>query len=735
MKNLIFVSILLLLISTTVSSQQGWFTNFQNADLMLSGVDFNNTGGALSFNHPSGIASDGTRFLLCDRFNNRILIWNSLPIKWNDLPDLVLGQRNFTSNNPDTTKGGLNFPGNVSIALNGKVVVADSYNDRILIWNDFPTQNGQAANVLISLPQISPFSDRYEWPWGVWTDGNKLIATATRGGAILFWNTMPTYDNQPPSYSIKLPQFGTLRNISTDGSSFLFVSDHNAKISGNRSGTFFWNSFPTVENQPYDFFRDEWIKGIKLPNGKLVAGGASSIYIWNEMPTSAAQNPNLTLRNNYYKNGDGPDIVYAEGRLYVNNYNGNNIQVYNSFPTTSMQLPDWALGSPLININTLDSINYIQNPVLATDGLRLIVSSDFDRVLWIWNSLPTHSGKAPDKKISLASIDLSPWDNALYNGKLILAGKNKVAIWESLPLNNEPPSKIFTGSIGSANFVELKGVALDSQYLYLADANGSIYVWQGVPTSNFQNPFRVISAPSFPLNHLNSDGTYLCVSVQGNPASVLVYKVSDIATSIDIKPFKIITSIPGMALNLPASAITFSGSLAIANTSNNSVFLWKNINDAGDTSKLIVLGQPNKTGNKPAIGINRLFMPASLLAVNNSLWVGEVKFSSRILKFSYQTSTKLNDEGVNTNRFELYQNYPNPFNPVTTITFSVPIDKYVTLSLFNTLGQKVRVLFEGEAKAGKTVIDFKANELPSGVYYYQIKSGELQTSKKMILMK
>ena len=60
----------IILAITSVASSQQWFRTGQNADLMLSGVDFNNTGGPLLFNHPSGIASDGTHFLLCDRFNN-----------------------------------------------------------------------------------------------------------------------------------------------------------------------------------------------------------------------------------------------------------------------------------------------------------------------------------------------------------------------------------------------------------------------------------------------------------------------------------------------------------------------------------------------------------------------------------------------------------------------------------------------------------------------------------------
>jgi hypothetical protein len=58
----------------------GWFTSGQQADIMLSGFDFDNSGGPLSFNHPKGIASDGVRLLLVDGNNNRVLIWNNLPV-------------------------------------------------------------------------------------------------------------------------------------------------------------------------------------------------------------------------------------------------------------------------------------------------------------------------------------------------------------------------------------------------------------------------------------------------------------------------------------------------------------------------------------------------------------------------------------------------------------------------------------------------------------------------------
>lgn len=616
------------------ASCQPIFNTGQSADLMLSGVGFNDSGGALVFNHPSGIASDGTHFLLCDRFNNRVLIWNSLPSVWSAQPDLVLGQTNFTTNDPGTGKGNLNWPGNVSVSSNGVVAVADTENDRILIWNSFPTQNGQAADVSIYLPMLTtPGHNRLEWPWGVWTDGTRLAAVATHGEAILFWNTLPILDDTPQAYTIRNAQFGTPRNISTDGSTYFFVGDHNCRIY-NGPGTYFWNSYPSLENQPYDFVRQEWIKGTKLTGSKLGAGGSNSAYIWNTVPTTGSISPDLTVTNSYYGNGDGPDVVYAGGRMYVNNYNGNNVQVYNTVPTTSGVQPDFALGSSSIGTNTLSQINYIQNPVVATDGTHLLASSDFDKAVWIWKSIPTQSGSAPDVKISLVGQNISPWDNALHNGRFVAAGKQSVAVWDSLPLNGESPSRLFSGILGGVTFQEIRGVALDASHLYLADTAGSIYAWNGIPANNSVAPVRTINTGSTSLNHLDSDGTYLCAASQGSPSAVYIYKVADVLAGGTITPWKTILPTVNMKLNLPSSAIAFGGALAIASTGTHAVFCWKNIAEAGDDMKVVSLGQSTLSSIKPAIGTNRLFMPGSLAVNGNRLWVGEFKFSSRIVRFT-----------------------------------------------------------------------------------------------------
>ncbi len=91
--------------------------------------------------------------------------------------------------------------------------------------------------------------------------------------------------------------------------------------------------------------------------------------------------------------------------------------------------------------------------------------------------------------------------------------------------------------------------------------------------------------------------------------------------------------------------------------------------------------------------------------------------------------------------FALSQNYPNPFNPMTTIEFAIPEQSYVTLSIFNILGQQVATLIDHQlSDAGREVVDFNASSLASGVYFYRVMAEyvaggvDIQT-KKMVFLK
>ncbi len=85
--------------------------------------------------------------------------------------------------------------------------------------------------------------------------------------------------------------------------------------------------------------------------------------------------------------------------------------------------------------------------------------------------------------------------------------------------------------------------------------------------------------------------------------------------------------------------------------------------------------------------------------------------------------------------FVLSQNYPNPFNPSTKIKFALPIPDEVKIELFNTLGQRVETLLNKAMKAGYHKVEFNAQNLSSGIYFYRIEAGEFQDVKKMILIR
>lgn len=84
---------------------------------------------------------------------------------------------------------------------------------------------------------------------------------------------------------------------------------------------------------------------------------------------------------------------------------------------------------------------------------------------------------------------------------------------------------------------------------------------------------------------------------------------------------------------------------------------------------------------------------------------------------------------------QLSQNYPNPFNPSTTIRYGLPSRAHVTLAVFNTLGQQVSILQNGEQDAGYHEVKFDAQHLPSGVYFYRMQAGTYTETKRLLLLK
>ncbi len=113
---------------------------------------------------PQGVWVQGTRLFVADTQNHRVLIWNSIPTSNNQPADVVLGEPNFNTAPPATVSDlpatATNLFSPVSVTSDGqRVYVTDLGHHRVLIWNSMPTQNGQAADVVVGQPTMTTEGD------------------------------------------------------------------------------------------------------------------------------------------------------------------------------------------------------------------------------------------------------------------------------------------------------------------------------------------------------------------------------------------------------------------------------------------------------------------------------------------------------------------------------------------------------------------------------------------------
>jgi hypothetical protein len=198
----------------------------------------------------------GDKFLVVDN-NNRVLIWNSMPTETGQLPDLVIGQNSFDtcSSNDDDQNGAeddqpsartLSFPSGVW-SDGEKLIIVDG-NNRVLIWNEFPTENFAEADLVIGQadfvsnlsnddtgdlsennPSARTLSAAYE---GITSNGRQIFLADSNNNRVLVWNEWPTVNYQPADVVLGQSSFThvTKNDDNQDG-----VEDESA------SARTFWN--------------------------------------------------------------------------------------------------------------------------------------------------------------------------------------------------------------------------------------------------------------------------------------------------------------------------------------------------------------------------------------------------------------------------------------------------------------------------------------------------------------
>lgn len=309
---------------------------------------------------PRGVFLIKNKLLVADTAQNRLFIWNKLPDTEFKKPDVVLGQ---------TVKGetGRNASGKVSASSlfypsgiwsdGKKLMVADAWNHRVLIWLNMPTEDGQPADVVVGQPDFTsndpnvkgigypPTAQSLNWPYGVFSDGQQLWIADTGNRRVLHFEKIPTtnfaaadnvigkpnfterdYDHHDPiwPYSVKISPSGAMTIADTQYYRVLLWHNWEDAINqkaeviigqpsfdANGQNQFGWFPKTNTLNWCYDtcFYK----------NGLWVADTGSSRILWfSELPkANNAAAENVLGQDNFTTGSENKNTIWStEGSLY-----------------------------------------------------------------------------------------------------------------------------------------------------------------------------------------------------------------------------------------------------------------------------------------------------------------------------------------------------------------------------------------------------------------------------------
>jgi hypothetical protein len=156
---------------------------------------------------------DGKKLLVSDGLNHRVLIWNSIPTTNGQPADVVIGQVNLTANIAGTTASKLYYPAGILVTPAGKLLINDVLNHRVLVFHTIPTAHGAAADVILGQPGINTngagnAANQMNQPWhsALAPDGRLLISDS-KNNRILVYNTIPAQSGASANGVIGQPGF------------------------------------------------------------------------------------------------------------------------------------------------------------------------------------------------------------------------------------------------------------------------------------------------------------------------------------------------------------------------------------------------------------------------------------------------------------------------------------------------------------------------------------------------
>jgi hypothetical protein len=289
-----------------------------NMTANLSGIAVN------KLHRPEGALFYKGKLLVKDYDNARILVYNSVPTSNDAAADVVVGQVDFGTSDSPCTRKHLSFPEGFWITPSGKLLVADTDNNRIMIWNEIPTVNGKNADLVLGQADFThcdedggnaePSAKTLDYPAGIWSDDEKIIVVDADNYRVLIWNKFPTENFVKADVVVGQNNF--INSAEED--------DNQDGTTDNPSARVFGWPYHVYSNGTQLFVEDN---------------GNNRILIWNEIPTKNFTKANVVLgQENFTNQGDGtsdkklawPSGITLHGnQLFVADNGNNRVLIFN----------------------------------------------------------------------------------------------------------------------------------------------------------------------------------------------------------------------------------------------------------------------------------------------------------------------------------------------------------------------------------------------------------------------
>ncbi len=366
---LLFIFLLLVIFSFAAFA----FTTNQSASLVIGQSDMSSSATGTTANllsAPRGVTTNGTKLLVADTDNQRVLIYNTFPISNNATADVVIGQTDFTSHASSTTASTFNGPNGLFYdSTSGKLFVADVSNNRTLIYNSIPITSGASADVVLGETSMTRSTGGHTasleaQPRSVCVYGTKLFIADSNNNRILIYNTIPT--SNAASANVVVGQ---------------------SSMTGNNNG-----STSTTMDLPKGVFCDGTHLFVADTNNNRV-------LIYNTIPASNGAAANVVIgQTNMTNNSSGlsatklnapRDVYYDGSKLYITDELNNRVLIYNSIPASNGASADAVIGQADFTSNNASpvSASSLNAPKqITTNGTKLFITDSGNNRALIYNN-------------------------------------------------------------------------------------------------------------------------------------------------------------------------------------------------------------------------------------------------------------------------------------------------------------------------------------------------------------